>query len=229
MASSEKVKSTIKGRSFWGPPVWDIIHYLAFVYRPENKGAYINFLVLLTKLLPCDMCKKNLIAKFKKVHPSDYATSSHLLFYYTYLIHDMANKHITRYHPESPKVSPSFSTITSLYSRQTPQRMETVFWHNIHIFATTLKYEDGNYYKDMIITLCTLFPNVNGFTSSILDFLKHHPIEPYLRNNKDAFTYSYMLHDHIAQKFKQQIQSYENVKNFYFSALGEECNDCRVK
>lgn len=220
-------RSELKGRNFWGPPLWELIHSLADKYTPEKKTAFLKFLILLTFILPCLMCRKNLIQKLKTIPPGQYLESSKYLLWYTYVIHDMANKHISKFHPDSPKVSPPYSDVVRRYKTQTPNSLDNVMWHVIHILATTLRYESGERYAEMLGLIAILIPN--GYTGALItEFMKVYPIDPYLRNNNDAFTYSYMLHDYVAKKTMSKIQSYEVAKNFYFGALNEGCNDCKL-
>lgn len=220
-------RSEIKGRNFWGPPNWELIHSLADKYTPDKKEIFLRFLILLTLILPCLMCRKNLIKKLKSLPPSQYMESAKHLLYYTYVIHDMANKHISKFHPANPKVSPPYSDVVRRYQNQSTETLDNIVWHVIHIYATTLKYDSGEKYAEMVETIALLIPDLH-MGNLIIEFLKAYPIDPYLRNNNDAFIYSYMLHDYVAKKKGDKIQSYEVTKNFYFNALGEECGDCKI-
>lgn len=103
----------LKGKSFWGPPIWQTIHILAATLEPENAQEYKTFLELLTKLLPCKKeCCYNLSAKLKAIPPDAYLTNNHDAFFYSYLLHDMVNEQITNAHPElPPKQSPDFDEV----------------------------------------------------------------------------------------------------------------------
>jgi len=106
---------TVKmGKDFWGPPVWATIHILAATLKPENSADYVQFLWLLTKLLPCDVCKINLAAKLQKIPPEKYMTNNRDAFFYSYLIHDLANRHISE-HTGQVKVSPPFDDVKAYY------------------------------------------------------------------------------------------------------------------
>jgi len=108
-----KVKrSTVKGRDFWGPPLWTSIHILAATLRPENAEAFKSFLESLTVLLPCEKCKVNLKAKLIAYPPDPYLTNNHDAFFYTYFIHDLVNEHVSDYHP---KESPDFDEVKNFY------------------------------------------------------------------------------------------------------------------
>ena len=108
-------KSGVKGKAFWGPTIWATIHILAATFRPENADAFKQFLESLTKLLPCERCKVNLITKLDKHPPDPYLSNNHDAFFYSYILHDLANEHITKFHTETPKESPNFDEIKAFY------------------------------------------------------------------------------------------------------------------
>ena len=147
------------------------------------------------------------------------------------MVHDLANQHISTIHPQTPKKSPSFDSAKNSYIQATKYQ-ESEFcghaiWTIIHILAVTLRSENSKEYKRMLELLTVLLPNQDS-RNSLRKFLDQYPIDPYLRNNNDAFFYSYMLHKIINQQIGKQSPPYEVVKNFYFSSLGEECNDCKI-
>lgn len=106
-----------RGKDFWGPPFWTTIHTLAATLRPENGEYFENFLWTLSEILPCSECSKNLKEKLERFPPGPYLRNNHDAFFYTYLIHDLANQQISTVHPETPKVSPPFDEVKSYYFR----------------------------------------------------------------------------------------------------------------
>jgi len=104
-----------KGKSFWGPPTWKMLHSFAATLRPENAEQFVTFLWTLSDLLPCDYCRKNLKIKLKKYPPEPYLRNNHDAFFYVYLLHDLVNQDITRMHPDTPKISPPFDEVKALY------------------------------------------------------------------------------------------------------------------
>jgi len=227
----KKKKSSPKGRDFWGPPLWCITHIFAISLRPGTEKEYVEFLWLLTKLLPCPFCKTNLEKKLIKYPPANYLGDKVKAFWYSYMLHDLANQHISKYHPESPKSSPSFDDAKDAYTKALAYHGNefcgNAVWSSIHILAATLKPENAANYKRMLELLTVLLPEQKCRTS-LEKFLKQYPIDPHLRNNHDAFFYSFILHKTINESIRKQSPSYEVVKNFYFSSLGEECDDCNV-
>lgn len=224
MASSSKMPP--RGRDFWGPPYWELIHTFARCYMPNNRDTFLRFLILLTQTLPCMMCRKNLVSKLKNVSPKEYLNSPDQLFLYTYILHDMANKHISDHNPDKKKVSPPFKLVFEMYRRKCDElaKVNMVIWHVIHIFATTLKYEHGEHFPEFLEVISKLMPD-KKMGEKILAFLKLHPIGPYLRNNHDAFMYSYMLHDYAS---KNTNKTFNETKTFYFTSLKEECDECKL-
>lgn len=230
MSQQRKKSTTRKGKDFWGPPIWTTLHILAYCYDPKHKDEFIEYMWLLTLLLPCDYCKKNLETKLKKYPPERYTKSSGQMFYYSYIIHDLANQHITRYHPQTPKTSPSYDDISKIYSHGMSQGKKfwgPPIWTTIHILAVTLQPENSLAYKRFLELLTFLLPDELS-RSNLHKILEQYPPDKYLHSNHDAFFYSYMLHDLINKTLKKSSPKYEFVKSFYFSAMGEECNDCQI-
>lgn len=44
--------------SIWGPPLWDMLHYITFTYSPQNaKKVHRIFTHHLLNLMPCKHCR----------------------------------------------------------------------------------------------------------------------------------------------------------------------------
>ena len=118
-AKSKNQKKTIppiKGKDFWGPPIWTSTHILAATLRPENGEWYKKYLECLSHLLPCEECKKNLKTKLSTHPPDAYMSNNHDAFFYSYLLHDLANEHISLAHPATPpKESPDYDQTKAFY------------------------------------------------------------------------------------------------------------------
>lgn len=108
-------RSHDKGKNFWGPPIWKTVHIFAATLSPNNAEEFKDFLWSLTKLIPCEDCRKNLTKKLKTHPPDPYLRNNHDAFFYSYMLHDLANQHISRYHPTTPKKSPPFDEVKSYY------------------------------------------------------------------------------------------------------------------
>ena len=109
------IKPSTRGKEFWGPPIWRLGHIFGITYDRSKAANFENFWVLLTVLLPCDYCQKNLSAKLKQYPIKNYLKNKETAFFYTYFVHDLANCHITKHHPEKPKISPDYDSIKEYY------------------------------------------------------------------------------------------------------------------
>lgn len=118
--------NTERGKNFWGPSIWRTIHSFAAMYSPSRADEFIHFLYdVIPSLLPCTLCRENFKTKLTILPPHRYLGSNHDLFFWTYMIHDIANRDITeKYNHDvengtspdnSPKSSPDFIQVKYLY------------------------------------------------------------------------------------------------------------------
>jgi hypothetical protein len=225
-----QISTTKKGKDFWGPPQWGTIHILCYFSKKENEKYLVEYLWVLTQLLPCDFCRQNLKKKLLKYPPEAYVDHKNTgsAFLYSYILHDLANEDITAKNPDKPpKISPVYEEIEKRYENIINYGLwYRYIWASIHILAITLRSENIKYYKRMLELLVLLLPQREG--NSLKEFMEKYPIDPYLRNNQDTFFYSYVVHDLINRKLGKISPPYQTVKIHYFSALNEECNNCRV-
>lgn len=228
---SQRTKNRYNGKDFWGPPSWTTIHILATSLHPSNAEKFKEFLWLLTKLLPCDYCKKNLKKKLEDHPPDEYLHSQEQAFMYSYIIHDLANQHITKFHPQKPKISPPFDDVQNIYFKGVSRGSKfwgPPIWTFIHVLAVTLRADNGEDFKRLLEIITDLLPDEKS-RGTAKWILEQYPPDPYIRNNHDAFFYTFMIHDAVNKLLrKSRSPSYDSVKSFYFSALGEECNDCKI-
>lgn len=206
------------GKKFWGPDAWELLRLCAVNVNSKN-GKYLSVILWsMTKLLPCDRCKKNLIKKLNKYPPEKYMGNENTAIFYIYMLQDLVNKHITRYHPEDPKFSPPFDQVKNYYfkNKLNKELWGKCMWKTTLVFAATLRPENANDFKAYLQSLSILFPFSNLKTK-----LNQYPIDSYLTNNHDAFFYVFMLKG-------ENSESFQFVKPYYFRALGKECKDCKV-
>lgn len=221
-----------KGKDFWGPPTWTSIHILSLSVQDQQTSQYfVKFLWTLTKILPCDVCRLNLEAKLKTVRPEDYMSNRQQAFLYTYTIHDMANQHINHIGKQPLKVSPNFDDILRVYitslSVESTKFFGPPIWVSMHSLAAAYREENASYFRDYIYCVTMLIPDVQS-RNHTLEFLNKYNINKYLRSNHDLFHYIFQLHDYINTKTNNKSPAYHDVKRFYFSAMGQECNDCKI-
>jgi len=221
----------MSGKGFWGPPIWSLIHELSLSMNGSNSFFYKKFLGLLTRLLPCTKCKNNLNTKLISYPPDKYLTGPLQAFLYSYLLHDLANKQISA-EGGIPKISPPFEFVRDTYlnnMRAGPDFWGPSMWATFYILAAVLTPENSIYFKEFVETVVELVPD--ELSKKILRrFLREYSIDPYLRNNHDAFFYIFTLHNNsgVGQIKENMNHPYIAIKSFYFSKLGEECKGCKV-
>lgn len=240
MAMNIDKNSSKKGKAFWGPPTWFMLHFLAAILRPGTSHAYKTLLSCLTKILPCKECRGNLELKLEILPPDRYLKNNEDAFLYSYTIHDMANQQISVVHPETPKNSPNYDKIREFYfkggkedgkkdDKENILFWEDHFWFVIHMLATTLQPEYAKEYKKFLVSIVQLIPS-EKLRNVLESSMKTIPPDAYLSNNHDAFFYSYVLRDIANSKLHnpKSSQNYDDMKSYYFTALFQECKECSV-
>lgn len=216
-------------KTFWGPPIWSVIHSFAFTVDDNNKSDFVMFLNELPFLLPCDVCRKNLTYKLEKYPPSKYTSSRKQAFTYTYMIHDMVNQHVTEHTPDN-KVSPPFEDVVGKYIKgmnSGPEFWGPPTWSMLHIFGASLREGDHPHFIQMLSIVQRLLPDRQS-RSSMKEFMEKTPPQKYMTSNHDAFAYTYLMHVHVNNLLGKSSPEYTDVKYEYFSKLGQKCNDCQV-
>jgi len=207
------------GRDFFGPRTWSSLHGVMVYYTPKKSKSLLRLLTSMTVVLPCKMCGKNLKKKLKTLPPESYLGSKYDAFLYIYIIHDLANQNINKYHKEGPpKKSPPYDKVKQIYfSSNMKKQIEEDTWFALQTMAVTYTPKKAKAFVDILEAY-----------SELLSW-KYHlkiPIEPYLNNNHDAFFYIYSLQDLYNQKMGGKSPPYAKTKQRFFSALGEECKHC---
>jgi hypothetical protein len=214
-----------KGKQFWGPPTWDLIHIFPLYLRYNN--VYVEWLYLLQKLLPCKLCRNNLKVKLDAYPPKSYIRDRSSAFKYSYFLHDLANKQIST-SQKIAKASPTIQNAFSIYKKKLlTGTWEASMWRVVHSFAATLRYENSVLFKKFLSNIIILIPDTT-LRELMITFLKNNSINPYLRTHHDIFFYTYMLHKYCDSYTNKTTPSFIQVKTSYFSALGQECAECKV-
>lgn len=95
-------------KNIWGPAAWTTLHSFAAAYTPDKRDDFISFVRTFGTLLPCTSCVQHFYYLMEKFPIDMYLdTAEHLLFW-TYAIHDMANRDIS-------KQSPPWATVRMFY------------------------------------------------------------------------------------------------------------------
>jgi hypothetical protein len=86
----------------WGPPLWRLIHSVAYCAQPEHADEVSQFFLTFKKVLPCIYCRKSFL-EFEKVLTSRYGDKqlsqiiqSNELFAWSYALHDLVNEKLDR-------------------------------------------------------------------------------------------------------------------------------------
>lgn len=107
-------------------------------------------------------------------------------------------------------------------------------WRSLHVMGATFRPENSDAFVQRLWNLTKTLPCEKCRENLKAKLIKYPP-EPYLTNNHNAFFYTYFIHDlvnqHLTELYpdKPKISPpYDEVKAYYFRALGEECRECRV-
>ncbi len=82
--------------SVWGPSMWHYLHTMSFNYpvnpTEDDKKNYMNFILMLEKVLPCKYCRMNLTTNFKNLPLTMANMKSRETFSrYIYDLHELVN------------------------------------------------------------------------------------------------------------------------------------------
>ena len=82
--------------SVWGPSMWHYLHTMSFNYpvnpTEDDKKNYMNFVLMLEKVLPCKYCRMNLTTNFKNLPLTMSNMKSRETFSrYIYDLHELVN------------------------------------------------------------------------------------------------------------------------------------------
>ena len=221
-----------KGRSFWGPDWWVLLHSAAAKFDadptsrpdPTTMGAGLRpdptalevIVAAYQGLLPCEQCRAHLKTNVSSIPIQKYIDSGNALLW-TWLLHDKVNRILG-------KTSPSFDVVKTYYATR-PQTGPSK-WAVLHGAAAAYKPEHRVQFKSLLYTFANSNFDAVDAKPTFLDLLKTYPVDDYLYNNHVLFLYVYILHDAINKKLGKTSPTFEDVRNYYFSALGEECKAC---
>ncbi len=209
----------MSGKAFWGPSFWIVKHFVAL--HSKNKDDYKRLVQFYIQLLPCEMCKTHYVKNLEKYPVELYTKSNESLFYHSFVLHDLVNK--TKKPPSS---SPSFDEAKRIYSNMKFEYYEKNVWHVLLTLSALVKDSTARVYRDFMFLLIQTIPP--AFRKNYETFLRAYSPDAYLRNNKDAFFYTYLFYSHISSAKGMPAFPYLKTKAFYFSGVGEECSDCKT-
>ena len=121
--NSENNMSPSISPKIWGPPLWDILHYITFNYSPSNRDKVRKiFLYHLPNLMPCKSCRDN-YKKHMKKYPIQLDNRSQLSRWLV-KIHNETNKYLNKKHSNTPGYTPkkivSYEDVSRKYCTNVP-------------------------------------------------------------------------------------------------------------
>src|ERR1700741_2992938 len=95
--TKKKMEPSIKSsKDLCGRSLWIVIHSFAASYTPENLNMFKIFIISITELFPCKMCRDHFKATMKKIPVTKFLKNKEQLFMWTYIVHDLVNQEITK-------------------------------------------------------------------------------------------------------------------------------------
>ena len=83
-------------KKWWGSRIWELIHGFAINSPVRCTTSYYvyykSFIVTLSKLLPCEECRRHLTTNLSENPLDGKATSNHALFKWSFMLHNKVNK-----------------------------------------------------------------------------------------------------------------------------------------
>ena len=100
--------------SIWGPLIWNSLHIISFNYpvnpTKEDKKHYKQFILTLQNILPCKVCRDNIVKNLKKVNfNDDVFKNRHTFSLFIYKLHNCVNKMLNK------KVKISYEEVRERY------------------------------------------------------------------------------------------------------------------
>lgn len=79
----------------WGPSAWNFIHFLTIAYpdnpSDEDKNNHKNFIRLLPKILPCNICRTHFSKNIENVNLNNVVSSKKNYMHFMWNIHNKVN------------------------------------------------------------------------------------------------------------------------------------------
>jgi hypothetical protein len=181
--------------------LWEGIHILGSTFdSTTNKTSFKCFFYSLANLLPSETARSHMYQFIKEYPIDNYLQTNSRAFYWTYLLHDYFNVQLNK------RVRFTFEDSKKLYDPDEidKTRWGQSYWILIHIIAKYLPINSrGNVpheakliFIDFIRCLQRLLP-CERCRGHLSENLKKYPIEKYLNNRQDAFTFTVNLHNEV--------------------------------
>lgn len=109
--------------NIWGPGAWTFLHSVCLNYpnNPNNydKKYYKDFFYLLSNILPCEVCRKNLKKHMAEVPINNYLLNKVTLNQWLVKIHNMTNEQLG-------KEQISYDKFLEIYTEKYKNKTESV-------------------------------------------------------------------------------------------------------
>lgn len=157
--------------AIFGPPIWVTLFYLTYRVKDISDRRLIGqLLVLLQKLLPCELCREHLKENMAKYRYENFISSNENIFYYLYFLKKLADSSKKGY------VAPPLKAVQLKYARMSDEVFISALWKSIKYMS--IECEHSNELIDFIIIVAVLCPfeyidkGVTNFTErySLSDF-----------------------------------------------------------
>ena len=180
---------------------WESIHVCGSTFDPTtNKTSFKCFFYSLANLLPSETARSHMYQFIKEYPIDNYLQTNSRAFYYTYLIHEYFNVQLNK------RINFTFENAKKLYNPDEidKTRWGMAYWILLHIIAKYLPanskgeipHEAKLIFMDFIRCLQRLLP-CEKCRGHMAEQLKNYPIEKYLNNRQDAFTFTVILHNAV--------------------------------
>lgn len=210
----------LRGKDFWGPRVWKVVHLFAlWANTPHKARAYCNFVRSLGHIAPCEECKFHFTSLLTRLPPEPHTISAKKMFEYSYLLHSAVNKRLKKPDREYASVEAEYKNIVA---RCNPDEWGRLVWEAVHSLAMGYKSQTSSYFMVALECIAVLMPTFNREFSTLL---RQNPVEPYLTNNEDLFFYTYVIHSLANERSGTSKVSFSYIKTRYFNAMFK-CESC---
>lgn len=125
----------------WGPPLWRLVHSIAYCAQPEHADVVSQFFLTFKKVLPCIYCRKS-FAEFEEILRARYGNrqlsqiiNDGELFAWSYALHDLVNEKLDRQEFEKQVVTKECLRAKQLTFQCLEKRHQL---HPVHVSITDL-------------------------------------------------------------------------------------------
>jgi len=143
----------------WGPIAWELFHFITYSYKPELHDYYTIFFNSLYALIPCPHCSndiKNVLTSYPNYINHIISDKNSIIDWYIN-IHNQVNKKLnnninfSRQDANTQYIKGNDLTISHT-------RIMTFIRLAIHVKGDNKAIDNGCFFKQNIISLCSVYP-----------------------------------------------------------------------